>query len=100
MVFIDDGDRGVMKFLGIAPRLQDDGQRKSVSHQSQKNQIVQKTTQFLDAKPVDVCSFAHRRALAFLVAKQQNADQGEDWNKDDESQQVPAEVRKAQSLGE
>jgi hypothetical protein len=60
IVLIDECDRGVMQFLGIAPRLHDDRQRKRIDHKSQKHEIVQETPQFLDSEPEYVFSLAHR----------------------------------------
>ena len=54
VVLVDDGDRGVVQFLRIAPRLHDHGQREGIDDQPQQHVVVQEAAQFLDAEPIDV----------------------------------------------
>ena len=59
-ILVDDGDRGVVQFLRIAPRLNDHREREGVDDEPQQHIVVQEAAQFLDAEPVDVRSLAHR----------------------------------------
>jgi hypothetical protein len=54
MVFIDDGDRRVVKLLREASRLHDDRKRERIDDEAQKDVIAQETPQFLEAQPIDV----------------------------------------------
>ena len=101
VVLIDDGDRGIVKLLRIASRLQGHGQRKCINHQSQEHEIAQETAQFLDAQPIDVCGFSHRAAPNVPVcAAAERSIRVKTGTKTMSASRSPREIRKAQSLGE
>ena len=98
MIFVNDGERGIMQFLRIALRLCQHCERKLIDHEREEHPIAKEAAKLLGTEPENVGGHAH--SSLFLLAKQKETKRRERWDEYGQGCNMPTQISKTETFSE